>query len=118
MNNSSIAIDRKAPRASEKRSANSVQRRRAIEKRSIDEVSHHVKRSAEMAGQLAIAAGCDHEQAQALKQAASVYDIGKVSVQLELAQRADALSIHDYEEIVKVIQGLIICSKQILQWLK
>lgn len=108
VNNSSIAIDNLQATESEREAQRELLYSvgEAIEKRSIDEVSHHVKRSAEMAGQLAIAAGCDHEQAQALKQAASVYDIGKVSVQLELAQRADALSIHDYEEIMqKVIQG-------------
>ncbi len=108
VNNSSIAIDNLQATESEREAQRELLYSvgEAIEKRSIDEVSHHVKRSAEMAGQLAIATGCDHEQAQALKQAASVYDIGKVSVQLELAQRADALSIHDYEEIMqKVIQG-------------
>ncbi len=108
VNNSSIAIDnlnlRETEREAQRELLYSVGE--AIEKRSVDNISHHVKRSAEMAGQLLIATGASSEEAEKLKQAASVYDIGKVSVQMELAQSADALSIHDYEEIMSnVIKG-------------
>ncbi|MCP1338471.1 DUF3369 domain-containing protein [Idiomarina sp. M1R2S28] len=108
VNNSSIAIDNLQATENEREAQRELLYSvgEAIEKHSIDEISHHVKRSAEMAGQLAIFSGATQEQAEALKQAASVYDIGKVSVQMELAQRADVLSIHEYEEIMqKVIQG-------------
>lgn len=108
VNNSSIAIDnlhsRDTERAAQRELLYSVGE--AIEQRSVDQLSHHIKRSAEMAGQLLILRGESSVQAEQLKQAASVYDIGKVAVQMELAERADALSIHDYEEIMqKVIQG-------------
>lgn len=108
VNNSSIAIDNLTNRDTEREAQRELLYSvgEAIEKRSVDEVSHHVKRSAEMAGQLAIMSGATAEEAEKLKHAASVYDIGKVSVQMELAQRADALTIHDYQEIMeKVIQG-------------
>ncbi|AVJ56623.1 response regulator [Idiomarina sp. OT37-5b] len=108
VNNSSIAIDnlysRDTERAQQRELLYSVGE--AIDKRSVEQISHHVKRSAEMAGQLAIYTGASFDDAEQLKLAASVYDIGKVSVQMELAQRADALSIHDYEDIMqKVIKG-------------
>jgi len=108
VNNSSIAIDNLHSRDSEREAQRELLYSvgEAIEKRSIEHTSHHVKRSAEMAGYLAILTGASVTTAEKLKQAASVYDIGKVSVQMELAQSADALSIHDYEEIMqKVIKG-------------
>jgi len=108
VNNSSIAIDnlhsRDIERAQQRELLYSVGE--AIDKHSVEHISHHVKRSAEMAGQLAILTGATIDDAEKLKLASSVYDIGKVSVQMELAQRADALTIHDYEEIMqKVIKG-------------
>lgn len=108
VNNSSIAIDnlhsRDIERAQQRELLYSVGE--AIDKHSVEHISHHVKRSAEMAGQLAIFTGASVDDAEKLKLAASVYDIGKVSVQMELAQRADALTIHDYEDIMqKVIKG-------------
>lgn len=108
VNNSSIALDNLQATENEREAQRELLYTvgEAIDKHSIDEVSHHVKRAAEMAGQLAIFAGATYDQAQTLKQAASVYDIGKIAVQRELAQRADALSVHDYEDIMrKVIQG-------------
>ncbi|MFP3354892.1 response regulator, partial [Pseudoalteromonas sp. SIMBA_153] len=81
VNNSSIAIDNLQATENEREAQRELLYSvgEAIEKHSIDEISHHVKRSAEMASQLAIFSGATQEQAEALKQAASVYDIGKVS---------------------------------------
>ena len=77
----------------------------AIEKRSVDNISHHVKRSAEN-GWATINCHRRHQRRRRKAEASGLYDIGKVSVQMELAQSADALSIHDYEEIMSnVIKG-------------
>jgi len=78
----------------------------AIDKHSVSELSHHVKRTAEIAGQLALMSGSDAQAVERLKVAAAVYDIGKVAVQHELAKKTDVLSVHDYEEIMnRVIEG-------------
>lgn len=78
----------------------------AIDKHSIEAHSHHVKRSAEMAAQLAILSGCSREEADRFKAAAAVYDIGKITLQRELAATTDVLTVHQYEEIMRqVING-------------
>ncbi|RUO80872.1 response regulator [Idiomarina tyrosinivorans] len=108
VNNSAIAIDNLSATQTERDAQRELLYSvgEAIERHSVDSRSHHIKRSAEMAGVLARISGYSGQDIEQLKQAASVYDIGKVAVQQELAQRTDALSVHDYQEIMeRVIEG-------------
>lgn len=61
----------------------------------------HVMRVAEFTYRLAILIGIDEEEAQILKNASSLHDIGKLGVSNYLLHKKDILTEHEYKEIKK-----------------